>query len=308
MLEHCPKCGYKLEKNYNFCPNCSFNLNLAPTGEDISPAGLLIRCGNCGTENALGNKNCSECGAPLKGETVRKYKKDDAAFEGVSGLPGRGVENISSGKTGDVSEPGKGSPGKNKSHQNAALKKNAFNNSNIISIFGIGLLLVFAILYISGTFDHRAVTSQDQELQRINAGPDIKRMQEIKNVEQQIKDSPQKMELYLHLAQLQQDSKLLDPAVSNYKKYLETVPEDADARVDLGICYYDLGDYAGAIKQMETALRYKPKHQKACLNLGIVNLQAGNKAKSIEWLKKTIEIDSSSETGREANELLNSHK
>lgn len=296
MLDNCPKCGYKLKKSYNFCPNCSFNLNEVFTGENDFPAGTVKRCGNCGTENPLGSKNCSECGAPLKGESIKKDKITDAALAGNPGSPGS-----------DAKQAG-GAPGSNKSPQNTALKKNAFNNSNIITIFGIGLLLVFAILYFSGTFDHRAVTSQDQELQSINAGPDFKRIQEIKNVEQQIKDAPGKMELYLRLAQLQQDSKILNPAVGNYKKYLEADPEDADARVDLGICYYDLGDYDKAIEQMETALRYKPKHQKACLNLGIVNLQAGNKSKSIEWLKKAIEIDSSSETGREANELLNSHK
>jgi TolA-binding protein len=307
MLDKCPKCGYKLEKSYNFCPNCSFNLSEVSAGENSKPA-ALIKCGNCGTENALGSKNCSECGAPLKGETIRKDKITDTPLNGVSGLPGRDKNIKSAGKAGSDTEQAGRAPGGNKSPQNSAHKKNAFNNSNIITIFGIGLLLVFAILYFSGTFDHRAVTSQDQELQQINAGPDIKRMQEIENVKQQIKDSPNKMELYLHLAQLQQDSKLLNPAVSNYKKYLDTAPEDADARVDLGICYYDLGDYDKAIEQMETALRYKPEHQKACLNLGIVNLQAGNKSKSIEWLKKAIKIDSSSEAGREANELLNSHK
>jgi tetratricopeptide (TPR) repeat protein len=111
----------------------------------------------------------------------------------------------------------------------------------------------------------------------------------------------------LHLAHLQQDSKLFEKAIGNYKKYLEKNPKNADALVDMGICFYNLGDYKSAINEMENALKYQPKHQIACLNLGIVNLAAQNIAESKEWFKKTIELNPNSEAGKRAQELLTSH-
>jgi Tfp pilus assembly protein PilF len=58
---------------------------------------------------------------------------------------------------------------------------------------------------------------------------------------------------------------------------------------------------------MEIALQYQPKHQLAHLNLGIVNLTAGNVDESKEWFRKAIEIDPNSQAGKRAQELLQSH-
>ena len=85
------------------------------------------------------------------------------------------------------------------------------------------------------------------------------------------------------------------------------VPNDADVLVDMGVCYYSLRNYDEAIKTMTEALKYKPNHQIAHLNLGIVNLAEGNVEKSKEWLKKAVDIDPNSEVGKRAEELLNSH-
>ena len=60
----------------------------------------------------------------------------------------------------------------------------------------------------------------------------------------------------------------------------------------MGVCYFNLQDYANAIAEMETALKYIPNHQIAHLNLGVVNLSAGNLEKSKEWLKKAVRFKS----------------
>ena len=109
------------------------------------------------------------------------------------------------------------------------------------------------------------------------------------------------------LDKLAQDAGLSEKAISNYKKYLAKFPEDADARVDMAICYYNLNDYNTAISEMETAIKYQPKHQIAYLNLGIVNLAAKNIEASKEWFKKTVELDPNSEAGKRAAELMHSH-
>jgi len=75
----------------------------------------------------------------------------------------------------------------------------------------------------------------------------------------------------------------------------------------MAICYYNLGDNTTAISEMETALKYQPKHQIAHLNLGIVNLTARNIEASKEWFRKTADLDPNSEAGKRAQELLSSH-
>mgnify|MGYP003514677669 FL=1 len=111
----------------------------------------------------------------------------------------------------------------------------------------------------------------------------------------------------LELAHLQNDSRMYEKAIINYKLYLQTKPEDADARIDMGVCYYNLKDYDNAINEMTNALKYEPNHQIGHLNLGIVNLSAGNLEKSKEWLLKAISLDPTSEVGKRAQELLQSH-
>ena len=84
-------------------------------------------------------------------------------------------------------------------------------------------------------------------------------------------------------------------------------PKDADVRVDMGVCYYNLGDFKTAISEMEHALKYNPHHQIGFLNLGVVNLSAGNLEKSKEWLKKAVKENPNNDVGKRAKELLESH-
>ena len=75
----------------------------------------------------------------------------------------------------------------------------------------------------------------------------------------------------------------------------------------MGVCYFSLSDHINAIKEIEKALEYNPTHQIGHLNLGVVNLNAGNLDVSKEWFRKTIEINPNSDAGKRAEDLLNSH-
>ena len=132
-------------------------------------------------------------------------------------------------------------------------------------------------------------------------------MKAIEDLEAKIKQNPEDYTSLLQLAHLKNDSGLFEAAIINYKLYLEKNPKDADARVDMGVCYFNLKDFTNAIKEMETSLKYAPNHQIAHLNLGVVNLSAGNLEKSKEWLKKAVGIDPTSEVGTKAQQLLNNH-
>ena len=91
------------------------------------------------------------------------------------------------------------------------------------------------------------------------------------------------------------------------KPYLTTSVIDGNGSIVPYSGYYNLGDYATAINEMETAIKYEPKHQIAHLNLGIVNLTAQNLQESKEWFRKAVELNPESEAGKRAQELLNSH-
>jgi tetratricopeptide (TPR) repeat protein len=75
----------------------------------------------------------------------------------------------------------------------------------------------------------------------------------------------------------------------------------------MGVCYFNLQDFANAIKEMETALKYVPNHQIAHLNLGVVNLSAGNIENQKSGLQKAYDLNPTNEVGKKAEQLLKNH-
>lgn len=181
-------------------------------------------------------------------------------------------------------------------------------------LFGIligGFAVIAIIILTSGVLDsapvNTAFMNQNQVAPNTNSGVNLNNMQMINDLEAKIKQNPEDYKSLLELAHLKNDSGLFEAAIQNYKTYLDKNPKDADARVDMGVCYFNLRDYPNAIKEMETALTYVPNHQIAHLNLGVVNLSAGNIEKSKEWLKKAYDLNPTSEVGKKAEQLLNNH-
>jgi len=286
-MSYCTECGYKLEGELNFCPNCGSKLTLqSESKEELIPiqTGSIIVCKNCGEENPPENINCFSCGVPLKGTKGIKsaaQKKETKQAKVIFD------------KTSD---------------QKKEAREKVFDNRKILIIASVILVITVSTLFFTGVFDTGIQnTSNNIENQSTNSGVELQNMNEIADLEAKVKVNPGDIESLLHLAHLQQDSKFYEKAIMNYKKYLEKIPKNSDARVDIGICYYNLNDYTSAIKEMETAITYQPKHQIAHLNLGIVNLTAGNIMSAKEWFEKAVEIDPNSEAGKRAQELLTSH-
>ncbi len=203
---------------------------------------------------------------------------------------------------------------KNKNQESKNLGVSAEKTLNPKIIYGIligGIAVIAIIILTSGLLDSTAVdtslTTQNQVQSNPNSGVNLNNMQMINDLEAKIKQDPEDYNSLLQLAHLKNDSGLFDAAIQNYKTYLDKNSKDADARVDMGVCYFNLRDYTNAIKEMETALKYDPKHQIAQLNLGVVNLAAGNIDKSKEWLKKAYDLNPTSEVGKKAEQLLNNH-
>ena len=310
MVRYCPQCGTKLKKEYKFCPECGFELvkieaiknssNSTSIQDSLKKVSEVIICDNCGEDNNPSAELCSSCGVKLKGQ--RSTKEIMASGEEVKPSP----------KTKYVPEtPKKVAPKKsaiNKSEpDNSAQKK--LNKIKLITISAIGLGIAFVILIFSGILNSVIIPGASNTVvqQNQSSGVDLNSLQKITTLEEQIKANPKDTIAILELAHLRNDAGMYQQAINNYKQYLALVPGDPDARIDMGVCYYNLQDYDTAIKEMETAIKYDPKHQIGYLNLGIVNLTAGNLEKSKEWLKKAVQLDPNSEYGKKAEELLKSH-
>jgi tetratricopeptide (TPR) repeat protein len=130
---------------------------------------------------------------------------------------------------------------------------------------------------------------------------------EIQELESRAAAHPDDMTLTLQLANLLHDGHFYEKAIANYKTYLMKNPKNADARVDMGICYKELGNFPEAKNQMKTALQIVPNHLNAHFNLGIVSLSEGDIEESNIWFKKTVALDPASEVGKRAQQLLIQH-
>lgn len=144
---------------------------------------------------------------------------------------------------------------------------------------------------------------------------------EIEQLQRLVDSNPADDASLLKLANMLHDasmsnSNILTRAIDTYSKYLQKEPNDPNARVDLGICYFEMARvdtnngtawFSRALQEMQTAFDKNPTHQPAAFNLGIVNLNAGNLDESTRWLKKAVGLNPGSDLGQRAKRLLEQH-
>jgi tetratricopeptide (TPR) repeat protein len=136
---------------------------------------------------------------------------------------------------------------------------------------------------------------------------DAQAAKKIQALEKAVTDHPDDMATTLQLANSLQDRAMYEKAIQYYSLYLAKNPKDADARVDMGICYKGINDLSEAEKQMKKALSYAPQHLNATFNLGIVCLDERKFQESGEWFEKTVALDPDGEVGKKARQLLALH-
>lgn len=169
------------------------------------------------------------------------------------------------------------------------------------------LVITGIILFMSGMFDQPSQQIQtDKNFEELHSGVDLKNLERINELENQLKANPDETRL-LELAHLLNDSGLKERAIEKYQEYLKTNPKEADVLVDMGVCYFDLRNYTEAEKRMKEALKYSPQHQIAHLNLGVVTINSGKRDEALVWWKKAVEINPNTEIAKRAQELINSH-
>jgi TolA-binding protein len=297
MARFCPDCGNSVQEDFTFCPSCGARLSksAAPDqqqkpGSASAPSEKVIICDNCGGENQAGNSVCEFCGIKLSG--VEAFRNEPYKV-----------------KTVKKEERGKKASREKQGKQQSVTQVKELEMKKVWITLAVVAVIGFIILLASGVFDSPSTSPRTDfsRQQTEGSGVDLSNLPLIKELEDKYKADPSDNETLLRLAHLKQDSGLYEQAIINYREYLSEIPDNADARIDMGVCYYNLSRYDEAIAEMTKALEYSPNHQIGHLNLGIVNLAANNLEKSREWLQKAFDINPDSDIGKRAQELLRTH-
>ena len=209
-----------------------------------------------------------------------------------------------------IAKTGKPNKIEGKKTQANPVTENKLSFNKLLVVIGGLVLLITITLFTSGIFDSPKINEMVQSPANTTQSPsvDLSKMNDIKALEDKIAANPEDTQSRIQLANLQLDSGMFDAAIVNYKKYIDKTPTDADAIVDMGICYYSLKNFDEAIAVMKKAIKINPRHQLALINLGIVSMSAGKMDEAKNWLQQAVDIDPTSDNGKKAKELLESHK
>lgn len=176
--------------------------------------------------------------------------------------------------------------------------------SIIISAVIVGIFII--IIYADQNTipePSQNISTQPQQNPQIN----LAQFDEINQLEKDIAKDNQNSEKLLRLANLTHDAGLFEKSIKTYEDYLKIKPDDTDARVDMGVCYFEQKNYSKAEEIFLAAIKQSPKHQIAHLNLGVVNLSKGEIEKAKDWLQKCVALGEHTDVGHRASELLKTH-
>jgi TolA-binding protein len=281
----CAECQSEVQWGAMVCSSCGTSIDWpeqpsAEAKEVVAPAGIV--CSTCGSENTPEADFCGSCGAKLKTQGTASFSKKRSG-------------------------QGRSAPKQGKSRQaglNQDIMGSMFSWKAIFGFLGVLLILVVAF-EIFPSRDQRPAQPASTTPQVPAANMQV--MNQINDLEKRVAADPNDMQSLVALANVCQDGKFFDKAIMYYRKYLDKNPKDVNARVDLGICYFETSNLEQARKEMEMGLKYDPKHVAAHFNLGIVSLRAGKVKDANEWFKKTIALAPTSEMGQQAKQILEQH-
>jgi tetratricopeptide (TPR) repeat protein len=191
------------------------------------------------------------------------------------------------------------------------LQPNELSTSWLLKpILGVVVIAALAVIGYEFFIEKRlsvGLTQQVPAQPMTLTGEMAQKQAEILALEKDVASRPNDMALTLQLANFLHDGLLYEKAIPYYKIFLAKNPSDANARVDLGICYKEIGNFSEAKKEMKEAMKYVPQHLHANFNLGIVYLSEGNTHEANVWFRKTVALDPTSEVGKRAQQLLTQH-
>lgn len=283
----CGECQLPLVWGDRFCSSCGKPVEWPTQMATTGLQGATVRCQQCGAENDAANETCKSCGVTLGTAKSRKEKSPQP-------------------------------------EQPRTARKKALDQSVAASwkmVAGFVVFLAIGVLTLELLTVKKIATVPKKPVQENTSTANMQALQQIDAMEKRLAANPNDDELQLQLANVLNDNRFYDKAIQRYSEYLQKHPKDADARVDLGICYYETDRTDEAKREMMKALESNPKHILSHFNLGIVNLriaqtamnagntEQANKAiqEANEWFRKTVVLDPNGSAGQRAQRLLAEH-
>lgn len=281
----CPECQHELQWRTPSCPSCGKAVDWpGETDSTNAHSDEGTKCPICGSENAAEAGFCGSCGAKLKGP-------ESGSQGNQKSVQGRAAQKSAKGR------------GEKKPRETSG---SMFSWKVIFGFLGILVILIVVLEFLPSR-DQQAAQPTLSTTQAPAPAANMQLINQINDLEKRVTADPADLQSLLTLANVCQDGRFFDKALVWYRKYLEKKPRDVNARVDMGICYFETSNLEQAKKEMELALKYDPKHVAAHFNLGIVSLRAGNVKEANDWLKKTIALAPNSDMGQQAKQILEQH-
>ncbi len=309
----CPQCGAEVSAGFQFCPSCGSKLpdsSAAPPvgghGEGGSRSEMLV-CPTCGFKNNPGTKACESCGTFLGGAIKEEVEVQPPAGAVARDEESKEVTTKQARPQRDRKKEPKGKP-QQKPPAGKRFHLEASQLTAIVAALFLGAILVY------GLMSTRSVAPQgggggNMPPQQTASGnqPSADILHEIDRLREVVNKNPEDLGSVLQLSNMLQDNGFYDQAAIYYKRYLDKVPKNVDARVDYGVTLFEAGHTEDAIGQIKEALKIDPKHQIGLFNLGIVYLNAGEFDKANAAFKECVKVNSNSDIGKKAQQTLEQH-
>jgi ribosomal protein L40E len=269
-----------------------------------------ILCRKCGAEILPSDKFCGSCGLRISWPDADRTSPPAAPKGGAPVCPHCGSQNIPGAAFCESCGSSLGVQPKQKQPRTPPQQPLSFFQSwkltAIIGVILIGVIILFK------------TSRKEQPEPAAPAAPQTAAMMsQIETLERAVEAHPTDTLAVLHLANLLYDARLFPRAALMYDRYLKANPANADARVDMGVAYFEMsfldslkaGEYIStAAREMEKALDVAPNHQLACFNLGIISFHTGDNERALGWFKRCVAIDPNSETGKRAQQFFTQHQ
>ncbi|MEJ2182353.1 MAG: tetratricopeptide repeat protein [Nitrospirota bacterium] len=125
-----------------------------------------------------------------------------------------------------------------------------------------------------------------------------------RNLREQIRNSPERAELYASLGDLYFEQQDFARAADEYEEALKRNPQDADTYNDLGLALHYLGQEDKAVETLRKGTDADPSYQRIWLSLGYVLLSSGKTREARDALERAVELGPETTMGREARKFL----
>lgn len=181
-----------------------------------------------------------------------------------------------------------------------------------------GSVLDMAAKRICPTFDDEAFEEEPEAPDPVvdeknDAGtdkrPDEETQQKIKALIKLTVTEPSNHDAWRSLGNAYFDADLPTEAIAAYSQALALQPDDTDILNDQGAMYRQKGDFSGALKNFEKAVKIDPYNLESLYNIGYVHaFDMNDISKAIQTWKRYLELDKNSETARQVQSFMDRYQ